>query len=174
MKKILLTVALLVTAFAVQAGELDSPRQVNNVTIYDINGNLTQLPEWGRKNLFIFFVDPDAYVGNNSNKDFSAELEKNGRAGGDNILGFGIINTADTKLPKGLIRNLCKKRCEKNNALILDDRSGTLARMWGLGNCDGKFMLMVVNKKGEIVYLQKEEITSAGKEEFYNMIEKYK
>ena len=175
MRKYIMLVACLVMAgVATVSAQGTLPRKVNNPTICDMEGNATKLPKWGEKNLLIFYVDPDSYVGKNANKDFSSEVEENKRAAGPNIYGFGIINTADTKLPKGLVRNMARKRCEKNGALSLDDQNHSLVNGWGLGSCDGKFAILVINKNGELVYAQKEELTPEGKESFYKFIEAYK
>lgn len=157
-----------------EAQPLTPARKVKNVTICDMEGKPAQLPYWGEKNLFIFYVDPDAYIGKNTTKDFSSEIEENKRCSGPNIVGFGVINTSATKLPKGLIRNMARKRCEKSGALSLDDQTGEIVKQWGLGDCDGAFAMIVVNKQGEIVYFRKDEITPEGKEEFYKFIEQYR
>ena len=60
-------------------------------------------------------LGPDSYLGGNSNKKFASEMEKNKLAAGDNIYGFGIVNTADTFLPKKLIRSIVSKRVEKES-----------------------------------------------------------
>lgn len=150
------------------------PRKVDNPTIHDMSGNAVELPHWGEKNLLIFYVDPDSYVGRNANKDFSSEIEENQRASGPNIYGFGVVNTAVTKLPKGMIRSLARKRCEKSGALSLDDQGNVLAEQWGLGDCNGKFAIIVISKEGELVYVQKEELTDEGKQKFYDFIQAYR
>lgn len=166
--------AAIVTIFAVSAQAQSLPRKVSNVTIKDLYGNPTSLPNYGKKNLLIFYVDPDAYLAMNKNNKFAEELEANGRAAGPNIYGFGILNFPDTFLPKDMLRKICRKRVEKNGATIIDDGEHLFKNAWGLGDCNQKFMLLIVSKTGELVYVQKEEITPAGKEEFYRIIEKYR
>lgn len=173
MKKIFL-LTLIATIFAISAQAQTLPRKVQNVTIKDLYGNPATLPYYGKKNLLIFYVDPDAYLAMNKNNKFAEELEANGRAAGPNIYGFGIMNFPDTFLPKEMLRKICRKRVEKNGATIIDDSDHTFKNAWGLGNCNGKFMLMIVSKSGELVYVLKEEVTPAGKEEFYRIIEKYR
>lgn len=173
-KSILLAACLLIAGAATVKAQGTLPRKVENPTICDMEGNVAKLPYWGEKNLMIFYVDPDSYVGRNANKDFSAEIEENNRATGPNIYGFGIINTADTKLPKGMVRNMARKRCEKSGALSLDDQNHSIVKGWGLGDCDGCFAILVINKAGELVYCQKEELTAEGKKAFYDFIEAYK
>ena len=150
------------------------PRKVENVTIKDLYGNPATLPYWGEKNLLIFYVDPDAYLAMNKNNKFAEELEENCRAAGPEIYGFGIMNFPDTWLPKKLLRNICRKRVEKNGAIIIDDSEHIFRNQWNLGNCDNKFMLLIVSKEGEIVYILRDDIDKEGKEEFYRIVDKYR
>lgn len=173
MKKILL-LTLIATIFAISAQAQSLPRKVSNVTIKDLYGNPATLPYYGKKNLLIFYVDPDAYLAMNKNNKFAEELEANQRAAGPNIYGFGILNFPDTFLPKEMLRKICRKRVEKNGATIIDDSEHIFKNAWGLGNCNQKFMIMIVSKSGELVYVLKDEVTPAGKEEFYRIVEKYR
>lgn len=148
--------------------------KVENMTISDLNGNPTVLPYWGNKNVLIFYVDPDAYLNGNKTADFAAELEENKRAAGPAIEGFGIMNFPDTALPKDLLRKICRKRTEKNGATIVDDDKHLLKNAWNLGNVNGKFLLILVDKQGIVRYIRREPMDAAGKAEFYKMIEDYK
>ena len=170
---LVLSVALL-AGVAVKAQELTLPHKVENVTINDINGNASQLPQYGEKNLLIFYVDPDSYLKGGANKKLSDELEENGRAAGGAIRGFGVMNFADTKLPKNLCRSMARKRAAKNGATILDDDQQLLKKEWGLGDCNNYFIIMIVTKEGELVYCKKGELTKEDQEEFYKVVDKYR
>lgn len=148
--------------------------KVENMTISDLNGNPTVLPYWGKKNVLIFYVDPDAYLNGNKTADFASEIEENKRAAGPAIEGFGIMNFPDTALPKDLLRKICRKRTEKNGATIVDDDKHLLKNAWNLGNVNGKFLLILVDKQGIVRYIRREPMDAAGKAEFYKMIEDYK
>ena len=148
--------------------------KVDNLTITDLNGNPTELPYWGKKNVLIFYVDPDAYLNGNKTADFASEIEENKRAQGPGIEGFGIMNFPDTALPKDLLRKICRKRTAKNGAIIVDDDKHLLKNAWNLGNVNGKFLLIVVDKQGIVRYIRREPMDAAGKAEFYEMIENYK
>lgn len=173
-KTILVLVVALLASIAVEAQELSLPRKVENVTINDISGNAVTLPSFGEKNLLIFYVDPDSYLKGGANKKLSDELEDNKRAEGSAIRGFGVMNFPDTKLPKGMVRNMARKRSEKNGATVLDDDQQLLKKQWGLGDCDNKFVIMIVSKEGELVYCAKDDLDEAGIAEFYKIVEKYK
>lgn len=53
----LLLLPLLGMSVAVSA-QSSLPRKVSDVTLLDLNGDPTQLPYWGEKNLMIFYIDP--------------------------------------------------------------------------------------------------------------------
>ena len=161
MKVIAMLAALSLTASAAAAQEL--PRKVNNVEVLDLDGKPAKLPYWGEKNLMIFYVDPDRHKQNN---DFTVELEENHRAQGDNIYGFGVMNLKDAPMvPNGMARNMAKKRTAKN---------GALGTAWELGDCNNHFVLMIVSKEGELVFLRKGVLSEQDKADFYETIEKYK
>ena len=161
---------LTLAASAAAAQEL--PRKVNNVEVLDLDGNPAKLPHWGEKNLMIFYVDPDRHKQNN---DFTVELEENHRAQSDNIFGFGVMNLKDAPMvPNGMARNMAKKRTAKNGALVLADQDRILSKAWELGDCNNQFVLMIVSKEGELVFLRKGVLSEQDKADFYETIEKYK
>lgn len=170
MKVLVMLAAFSLTASALAAQEL--PRKVSNVEVLDLDGKPAKLPYWGEKNLMIFYVDPDRHKQNN---DFTVELEENHRAQGDNIYGFGIMNLKDAPMvPNGMARNMAKKRTAKNGALVLADQDRIVSTAWELGDCNNQFVLMIVSKEGELVFLRKGVLSEQDKADFYEVIEKYK
>ena len=170
--KVLLAATMLIASTTAIAQEAELLRKVNNVTLLDLNGKEATLPEWGNKNLMIFYVDPDHHK---QNQDFTEELEQNGRASGEAIVGFGVMNLKDAPMvPNGMARNLASKRTEKNGATVLADQNRTLSTEWGLGNCNNLFVLLLVSKEGELVYMKKGPLSEADKEEFYQVVDKYR
>lgn len=166
----ILAAAFVLRTSAAPAQEL--PRKVSDVTVLDLDGNPAQLPMWGEKNLLIFYVDPDRY---RQNEAFTYEMEENHRAAGENLYGFGVMNLKDAPLiPNGLARNLAKKRTARNGATILADQGRILSEAWGLGDCNNLFVLMLVSKEGELVFLRKGVLSEADKEAFYRTVEKYR
>lgn len=155
------------TAFAQEL-----PREVTNVELLDLDGKPVKLPYWGEKNLMIFYVDPDRHK---QNHDFTVELEENHRAEGDNIFGFGVMNLKDAPMvPNGMARSMAKKRTAKNGALVLADQNRVLSKAWELGDCNNQFVLMIVSREGELVFLRKGILSEEDKAAFYETIEKYK
>lgn len=149
--------------------------RVCNLTLKDLNGNIMDLPYFGEKNLFIFYIDPDTGIRfRHPNYTFSDVIEETGVSQGPNLFGFGILNMADTFLPRGLIRTVARRRVANNGGLVLEDPDNSLSKAWGLGDCNGKYMFMIITKEGEIVFLQKERITEEEKVKFFEIAAKYK
>jgi len=146
---------------------------VRNLELIDLNGNPVTLPMWGEKNLMIFYVDPDHHK---QNQAFTEEMEENHRAAGDNLYGFGIINLKDSwyPVPNSTIRSMAKKRTAKNGATILCDPDHWFSSAWRLGDCNDAFVLIIVTKEGELVYVHKGELSQADIDEFYQVIDKYR
>lgn len=153
------------------AQEPKLPKKVNNVKILDLDGNAASLPNFGKKNLMIFYIDPEKHK---QNEAFTIEMEENHKAEGDNLYGFGIINAADAWYPNKVIRSMARKRTEKNGATVLADQDHTLRDAWGLGDCNDAFVLLVVSKEGELVYCKKGELSRKDIDDFYKFIEPYK
>ena len=173
MKKQILMLAMLLGASLAYAQELQLPHKVDNVELEDLYGEKVTLPMWGEKNLLIFYIDPDKHK---QNYQFTVDLEQNHAASGDNIYGFGIVNLKDSwyPVPNSTIRSMARKRTEKNGATVITDPDRTLAQKWGLGDCNNQFVLMIVSKEGELVFLRKGVLSEQDKADFYETIEKYK
>lgn len=148
------------------------PRKVKNVELISLEGQQARLPHFGDKNLMIFYVDPDHPK---QNEAFTDELERNHRAAGENIYSFGVMNLKDAPLvPNGMARNIARKRTIENHATILADENRILSTAWGLGDCNNQFVLLLVSKEGELVYVHKGEISPAEAEKFYKIVDNYR
>ena len=181
MKRLLFT--LIVASFAslcayAQGGDTKDvavkiPHKVDDIVMIDFDGKEVSMPFYGKKHMLIFYVDPDKA---RQNEAFTYELEENHAAAGDNIEGFGIINLKDSwyPLPNSVVRAIAKKRTEKNGALIISDPDRRLAKAWGLGDCNNKFVLMIVSREGELVFCRKGEFTEQDKADFYEIVKKYR
>ena len=129
----LLLLPLLGMSVAVSA-QSSLPRKVSDVTLLDLNGDPTQLPYWGEKNLMIFYIDPDHHK---QNEDFTTDMEENHRVEGENLFGFGVMNLKDAPMiPNGMARNMARKRTASNGATVLADQNNTLRDAWQLGDCN--------------------------------------
>lgn len=177
MKKFILSLSLFVLAAGTAAADdvaVPAPRKVENLTLKTLTGEATKLPKFGEKNLLIFYIDPDLGIFGNANMRFTDEIEESGVTKGDNLFGFGVLNIGDTSLGEKMICKLANKRTAKNNATVLNDPNHILNTAWKLGNCNGKCVIMIVSKEGELVYLLTDKVTAEDKAEFYKTIEKYR
>lgn len=169
-KAMMMLVAFTLTASTVAAQGL--PRKVSNVEVLNLDGKAARLPYWGQKNLMIFYVDPDRHK---QNEEFTFELEKNGRAASPNIYGFGVMNLKDAPMvPNGMARSMAKKRTEQNGATVLADEDRVLSRTWALGDCNNQFVLLFVNKQGELVFMRKGILSKEDIDAFYKVLDQYK
>ena len=180
MKQIKLLFALIFAFVAISATaqdlktkdvEVTLPHKVENLELKDLRNKPTTLPYYGEKHLLIFYVDPDKHK---QNEEFTYEMERRHTATGPNIEGFGVLNLKDTMIPNAIVRTMARQRCEKNNAIVLADTDRTLSRAWNLGDCNNMFVLIVVNKAGELVYCKKGELTQEEQDEFFEFIEAYR
>lgn len=163
---VILTIALLYPKIA---DAQDPIRKVENITILNLKGDEAQIPYWGEKNLLIFYVDPDRA---GQNQKFTDELESSKRAEGENLVGMGVMNLKDAPLiPNKLARTMAEKRTEKNKAVVLSDEGRILSTEWELGDCNNKFVTLLINREGEIVYIKKGEFTEDDKIEFLTLID---
>jgi len=146
-------------------------KKVSAVKIYDANNELAEMPQFGKKHLLIFYVDPDHA---NQNKEFRENLEKN-QIDSDNIYGFGIVNLKDAPLlPNGIVRAMVRKKVKQTGAAIYTDPDNLVSKAWELGDCNDKFVLMFVTKEGRIEFLSKGEMTPQQIDEFWRVIDKYR
>jgi predicted transcriptional regulator len=158
---LLLSIALMAVTISAEAQSL--PRKVRNVGVQDLDANKARLPWWGEKNLLIFYVDPEVPK---QNHDFICEIEETGRVQGPNIEGFGIVNLKDAIYPNNVVRKIADARTAKNGATILCDPDHYISSAWRLGDCDNMFVIMLVNKAGELVYMHKGEMSKEEQQRF--------
>ena len=139
------------------------PRKVRNVEVQDLDAKKARLPWWGEKNLLIFYVDPEVP---RQNHDFITHIEETGRVQGPNIEGFGIVNLKDAVYPNNLVRQIADARTAKNGATILCDPDHYISSAWRLGDCNNMFVIMLVNKAGELVFVHKGEMNEEDQKRF--------
>ena len=147
------------------------PFHVENIELIGLDGKPTMMPYFGDKNVLVFYVDPDKHK---QNDEFIRRMEDEKFAAGPNIEGFGIINLKDTVFPNGIVRFLARKRTEKNGATIITDEDNTIAKKWGLGDCNNMFVLMIITREGEVVFCRKGELTKQDQEDFVRIVADYR
>lgn len=161
--KALFLAVVAIFALSTTAEAQSLPRRVRNMEVQDLDGNKARLPWWGEKNLLIFYVDPEVPK---QNHEFVSWIEENKRLAGPNIEGFGIVNLKDALYPNSLVRKIADARTAKNGATILCDPDHYISSAWRLGDCDNKFVIMLVNKAGELVYVHKGEMDEEEQQRF--------
>ncbi|MBR4964701.1 MAG: hypothetical protein IKZ32_05030 [Alistipes sp.] len=161
--KTLVTIVIAMFAFALNTDAQSLPRKVRNVEVQDLDAQKARLPWWGEKNLLIFYVDPEVPK---QNHDFITWLEETGRVAGPNIEGFGIVNLKDAVYPNNMVRKIADARTAKNGATILCDPDHYISSAWRLGDCNNMFVIMLVNKAGELVYIHKGEMSEEEQQRF--------
>ena len=86
-----------------------------------------------------------------------------------------MMNLADAPMiPNGMARSMARKRTAKNGATVLADQNRVLSESWNLGDCNNQFVLLLVNKEGELVYMHKGVLSEEDIAEFYRVLEPYK
>ena len=170
-KCIILIVLMVFPAFAATRAESPAKKKLPPVTIRDASNEPIELPYLGEKVLMIFYVDPDHA---NQNKEFRENLEKN-QIDSENIYGFGVVNLKDAPmLPNAIVRAMVRKNSNRTGAAIYTDPGYLLRDAWDLGDCNDKFVLMIVNKERELEFISKGEMNQQQIDEFYRVIDKYK
>ena len=169
--KALLLIFAAAMLFSVRAEAQSLPRRVRNVEVQDLDANKARLPWWGEKNLLIFYVDPDVPK---QNDEFITHIETTKRLAGPNIEGFGIVNLKDSwyPVPNSVIRQIAESRTAKNGATILCDPDHWFSSAWRLGDCNDMFVIMLVNKAGELLYIHKGEMSKEEQDRFIEIADK--
>ncbi len=159
----------------------ENPYKVINPTIVTLSNDLSDLPDYGSRHMFLFYVDPESYVMESANRDLEKELKADGKLGWEgktyspNIQGYAVLNLADTKLPSGLIRGVVKMVLGKNvPSLNYADNDHSLRNAWKLPDVNNKFVLMFIDKDGNLVFYRESPMTDEDKEFMYSTIQRYR
>lgn len=166
-----MAVALSVPAFAQQTQGPALPARVPNVTLTDLDKNLMSLPDYGKKHMMIFYVDPDAH---RQNREFQADVEaRQPELESPNIQAYAILNLKDTILPNALVRSIADRRTRGKPSVNLADANRILRDAWNLGDCNGKFCVLFVTRDCELVYFRAGDFTDRDVADFYATVKRY-
>ncbi len=124
----------------------------SSLMISDANNEPKAIPFVGEKVLLIQYTDPDV-------KDINDKLSEAVKAKkfDDKLYqGIGIANCKDTWIPNAGIRMKARQK-EKQFAgsVIMLDENLIVPKAFGLGDCNGAGVLMVVGKDKVIKYMKK-------------------
>ena len=175
MKKIVFSILSLLAATAVTAQEAKTPKEVEgtkvkSVVIRDTQNNPLPLPGFGQTNLLLFYVDPDHYKQNEAFVDYLTKHPVDGPS----LRGYGITNLKDAPLlPNSILRAVMRSKQKSTGADIYTDPDHSLRDGWNLGDCNNKFIIMMVSREGVIDFFRYGEFTEQDKKDFYRIVEKY-
>lgn len=158
MKKIFLVSGFVFCSLAVLLGQnsqnqssMPLGRQVQTIKLHDANDVEKVIPYIGECTVTIFYTDPDA-------KDVNDELSnaiKAKKYPESKYKGVGVGNCADTWIPDAAIRMGARdKEKQYPGAIILLDKDRSLAKQWGLGDCDDAGVVIIIGKDKKIKFLR--------------------
>ena len=161
---ILLLALLMCVAPTTKAQEL--PRKVRNTALEDQNNQRVYIPHWGEKNLLIFYIDPEVA---SQNDDLLEYISSTMCISSPNIKGLGIVNLKDAVYPNWMVRKIANTRSANSNAPILYDTNNNIPEAWDLGNCNNKFVTILINKSGELIYFYKGAMPKSEQQRFISI-----
>ena len=159
----------------------ENPYKVINPSIVTLTNDVSDLPDYGSRHMFLFYVDPESYVTESANRALEKELKADGAMGWEGktyspkIQGYAVLNLADTKLPSGLVRGIVRLVLGKNiPSLNYADNDHSLRNAWKLPDVNNKFVLMFIDKDGNLVFYRESPMSPEDKELMYNTIQRYR
>jgi hypothetical protein len=159
----------------------ENPYKVVNPSIVTLTNDVSDLPDYGSRHMFLFYVDPESYVTESANRALEKELKADGAMGWEGktyspkIQGYAVLNLADTKLPSGLVRGIVRLVLGKNiPSLNYADNDHSLRNAWKLPDVNNKFVLMFIDKDGNLVFYRESPMSPEDKELMYNTIQRYR
>jgi hypothetical protein len=159
----------------------ENPYKVVNPSIVTLTNDISDLPDYGSRHMFLFYVDPESYVTESANRALEKELKADGAMGwagktySPKIQGYAVLNLADTKLPSGLVRGIVRLVLGKNiPSLNYADNDHSLRNAWKLPDVNNKFVLMFIDKDGNLVFYRESPMSPEDKELMYNTIQRYR
>lgn len=159
----------------------ENPYKVVNPSIVTLTNDVSDLPDYGSRHMFLFYVDPESYVTESANRALEKELKADGAMGWEGktyspkIQGYAVLNLADTKLPSSLVRGIVRLVLGKNiPSLNYADNDHSLRNAWKLPDVNNKFVLMFIDKDGNLVFYRESPMSPEDKELMYNTIQRYR
>ena len=152
--KSLVVVCCAIIAFAVGSGPVTAAlvgQEVSNPQLRDANNKPATIPDFGTHVVVLTYADSSA--GDLGDPLADAMMAK--KYSKDVIRGIGVANMKDSSgIPDFVIRKVVRDKIEKYKSIILTDPDLTLAKAWGLGNCKGKSVFVLIGKDKKIKYLR--------------------
>ncbi|MCE1198061.1 MAG: YtfJ family protein [Marinilabiliales bacterium] len=148
---IALVLGILPVCLKAQTGEMTG-KNFQSVTLTDANNQPKAIPFVGEKVLLIQYTDPDVKDVN----DKLSDAVKARKFDSNLYQGIGIANCKDTWIPNAGIRMKARQK-EKQfpGSVIMLDENHLLPTSLGMGDCDGKGVLIIVGKDKVIRFFRK-------------------
>jgi len=124
---------------------------LSNVQIRDSSDNPSWITGFGQQVITIFYTDPDVKDVVDPLGD-AIKAKNYSRA---KYRGVGVVNMKDTWLPDAAIRMAVRSKEKKFNTKALTDPDSLLKTKWGLGNCNGYVVVIVIGKDKKVKYIKK-------------------
>jgi predicted transcriptional regulator len=133
--------------------------RVKSVKVWDANNKPAWIPEIGKKVIAFFYTDPDVQ---DQNERFREELNAT-KLDPKKVYscGIGVVNMKDTWKPNFAIRSVVRSKIKKFKSLILTDKEHVLRNKWGLGDCNEKDVVIIIDVNRKVRYIKKTGAMSA-------------
>jgi predicted transcriptional regulator len=133
--------------------------RVKSLKVWDANNNPAWIPDIGKKVIAFFYTDPDV---KDQNERFREEL-KASKLDPKHVhsRGIGVVNMKDTWKPNFAIRSVVRSKIKKFKSLILTDKEHVVRDKWGLGDCNEKDVVIIIDVDRKVRYMKKTGAMSA-------------
>ncbi|MGI6218757.1 MAG: hypothetical protein ACOYJE_02680 [Bacteroidaceae bacterium] len=140
--------------------------RLGKLEIRDAKNQPIPLPGFGKRPILIFYADPD-----HPSCDFTDYLEEHPLTQQPKLLAYGIVNLKDAPLlPNAIVRAMVRAKIRKTGAAIYTDPDRLLSEGWNLGDCNNRFVFLIVDVDGTLLYFSKGEPTKKEIKEFYRVV----
>ncbi len=179
--KMLIILMLMVVARNVYAAHPNEPIKstlqtgdvVANVEIRDSKDAPVMLPGFGDQYLLLFYSDPEVPK---RNSYFIEQMKTERFNDRENFLSYGIVNLKDARFyPNNLVRMGIRreeKKYEDQQVKIYTDPSHIVKSAWNLGEVDNEFAVIFLDKSGEVLFYQAEELSNREADNLIRLIYK--
>lgn len=159
----LLLLGVVCSAYAQQG------RLVSDVELLNTNGKVATIPYFGSRNLLIFYVDPDRIGQNDA---FIQELRGNQKLSNKELFGMTILSAKDApNVPERLLYKIATKRAEITGSQFFIDPDLRIVSSWRLGESNDLSTIIIVSKRGELLFMNKGKISEEDKARFYRVMD---
>lgn len=134
---------------------------LTDATLRDATDRPSTIPDFGKKVLLILYTDPDVADQNDPLSDaikianFSEAFYRS----------ISILNRKDAPAKTDwIVRGIIRSKIKKYGSTLLNDSDRLLVQQWGLGECDGKSVVILIGKDRQVVYLKKNALSQSDRD----------